>query len=159
MQTFPEKIENEEQLDEMISRPGGEVIKMFSRLDGDIIFLGVGGKIGPSLALMARRACDKAGVGKRIIGVSLFENKGQQGWFEKKGITTIHGDLLDASFLASLPKERNVFFLAGMKFGATENLSLTWAINTYLPAIVADNFKQSRIVVFFNRMCVSACPG
>jgi nucleoside-diphosphate-sugar epimerase len=148
MQIFPEKIENEEQLDEMISRPGEEVVEMFSRLDGDIIFLGVGGKIGPSLALMARRACDKAGVKKKITGVSLFENKEQQEWFEKKGIKTIHGDLLDTGFLASLPKERNVFFLAGMKFGATDNLSMTWAINTYLPALVAETFKQSRIVVF-----------
>jgi hypothetical protein len=148
MQIFPEKIENEEQLDEMISRPGEEVIEMFSRLDGDILFLGVGGKIGPLLALMARRACDKAGAVKKIIGVSLFENKEQQEWFEKNGITAIHGDLLDNGFLASIPKERNVYYLAGMKFGATDNLSLTWAINAYLPALVADNFKQSRIVVF-----------
>jgi nucleoside-diphosphate-sugar epimerase len=148
MTNFPDKIDNEEQLEEMISRPGEQVIEMFPRLDGDIIFLGVGGKIGPSVALMARRACDKAGVKKNIIGVSLFENKKQQEWFEKKGISTIHGDLLDSRFLTSLPKARNLFCLAGMKFGATDNLSLTWAINTYLPALVAENFKQSRIVVF-----------
>lgn len=148
MQIFPEKIETEEQLDEIISRPGEQVIEMFSRLDGDIIFLGVGGKIGPSLALMARRACDKAGAKKKIIGVSLFDNKEQQEWFEKNGITTIHGDLLDTGFLASLPEVRNLYYLAGMKFGATDNLSLTWAINTYLPALVAENFKRSRIVVF-----------
>lgn len=148
MQILPEKIENEEQLEEMISRPGDEVIELFSRLDGDIIFLGVAGKIGPSLALMARRACDKAGVKKKIIGVSLFENKEQQERLEKNGISTIHGDLLDTGFLSGLPKDRNVFYLAGMKFGAVENLSLTWAINTYLPALVADNFRQSRIVAF-----------
>ncbi len=148
MQIFPEKIENEKQLDEMLSRPGEKVVEMFSGLDGDIIFLGVGGKIGPSLALMAKRACDKAGVKKRIIGVSLFENKVQQEWFDNKGITTIHGDLLETGFLSSLPKAGNVFYLAGMKFGATDNLALTWAINTYLPALVAENFKKSRIVVF-----------
>jgi nucleoside-diphosphate-sugar epimerase len=148
MQVFPEKIENEEHLDEIISRPGEQVAEMFSRLDGDILFLGVGGKIGPSLALMARRACNKADTNKKIIGVSLFDNKEQLEWFEKNGITTILGDLLDTGFLASLPKTRNVFYLAGMKFGAIDNPSLTWAINTYLPALVADNFKQSRIVVF-----------
>jgi nucleoside-diphosphate-sugar epimerase len=148
MQIFPERIDNEEQLDEMISRPGKQVIEMFSKLDGDIIFLGVGGKIGPLLALMARRACDKVGARKKIIGVSLFENKEYLEWFEKKGITAIHGDLLDTGFLASLPKARNLFYLAGMKFGATDNLSMTWAINTYLPALVVENFKQSRIVVF-----------
>jgi nucleoside-diphosphate-sugar epimerase len=148
MQNYPEKIENEEQLEEMLSRPGNETIEMFSRLDGDIIFLGVGGKIGPSLALMAKRACDKAGVKKKITGVSLFENKEQQEQLEKNGITTVHGDMLDTLFLAGLPKVRNVFYLAGMKFGSTDNLSLTWAINTYLPALVADSFKQSRIVAF-----------
>ncbi len=148
MQTYHEQIENEKQLDEMLSRPGEKVVEMFSGLDGDIIFLGVGGKIGPSLALMAKRACDKAGVKKRIIGVSLFENKEQQEWFDNKGITTIHGDLLETGFLSSLPKAGNVFYLAGMKFGATDNLALTWAINTYLPALVAENFKKSRIVVF-----------
>jgi nucleoside-diphosphate-sugar epimerase len=148
MQSFPEKIDNEEQLDEMISRPGEQTVEMFSKLDGDIIFLGVGGKIGPSLAFMARRACDNAGARNKIFGVSLFENKEHQEWFEKKGITTIHGDLLDTGFLASLPKAENLFYLAGMKFGATDNLSMTWAINTYLPALVAENFKQSKIVVF-----------
>ena len=145
---YPEKIGNEEQLEELLSRPGNEVIDMFSHLDGDMIFLGIAGKIGQSLALMAKRACDKAGVNKRIIGVSLFENKEHQKRFEKDGIETIHGDLLDTKFTGSLPKVRNVFYLAGMKFGSVDNLALTWAINTYLPAIVADNFKQSRIVAF-----------
>ena len=148
MQILPERITNEEQLDEMLSRPDDEVVEMFSRLHGDIIFLGVGGKIGPSLACMARRACDKAGVRKKITGVSLFESKEQQEKLEKNGITTIHGDMLDPAFLAGLPQTRNVFFLAGMKFGSTENMSLTWAINSYLPALVAENFKQSRIVAF-----------
>ena len=148
MQFYPEKIENEEQLEEMISRPGDKVIEMFSRLDGDVIFLGIAGKIGPTLALMARRACEKAGVKKKIIGVSLFDSDEHQKKFEKNGITTIHGDLLDTRFLASLPKVRNLFYLAGMKFGSTDNLSFTWAINTYLPALVADSFKQSKIVAF-----------
>lgn len=148
MQIFPEKIENEEQLEEMISRPGDEVIKMFSRMDGDVIFLGVGGKIGPSLALMAKRACDKAGIMKKITGVSLFESREQQNWFERNGIITIHGDLMDERFLNSLPVEKNLFYLAGTKFGSTENLSYTWAINTYLPALVAEHFRQSRIVAF-----------
>jgi len=148
MLNYPEKINNEEQLEELLSRPGGEVIEMFSRIDGDLIFLGISGKIGKSLALMAKRACDKAGVIKRIIGVSLFENREHQQIFEKEGIETIHGDLLDRKFTDSLPKVKNVFYLAGMKFGSVDNLAQTWAINTWLPAIVADSFKQSRIVAF-----------
>jgi len=148
MLNYPEKIENEEQLDELLSRPGRETIEMFSRIDGDLIFLGVAGKIGKSLAAMAKRACDEAGIKKRIIGVSTFESNEQREWLEKKGIETINGDLLDTRFTDSLPKAKNVFYLAGMKFGSIDNLSLTWAINTYLPAIVADSFKQSRIVAF-----------
>ena len=148
MQKYPEKIGNEEQLEELLSRPGKEVTELFSRIDGDLIFLGIAGKIGKSLARMAKRACDEAGVKKRIIGVSLFENMEQQQKFKKEGIETIHGDLLDTKFTDSLPKVKNVFYLAGMKFGSVDNLSLTWAINTYLPAIVADSFRQSRIVAF-----------
>jgi nucleoside-diphosphate-sugar epimerase len=148
MLNYPENISNEEQLEELLSRPGNEAIEMFSRIDGDLIFLGIAGKIGKSLAVMAKRACDKAGVKKRIIGVSLFENSEKQKLYEKEGIETIHGDLLDTRFTDSLPKAKNVFYLAGMKFGSIDNLSQTWAINTWLPAIVADCFKQSRIVAF-----------
>jgi len=148
MDNYPEKIVSDEQLDEILSRPGSEAIDMFSRLDGDIIFLGVSGKIGISLAHMAKRACDEAGIKKRIIGVSSFDSKEQQKRIGKLGIETIHGDLLNTKFTSTLPAVKNVFYLAGMKFGSVENLSLTWAINTWLPAIVADHFKQSRIVAF-----------
>jgi nucleoside-diphosphate-sugar epimerase len=148
MDILPDKIANVEQLEEMISRPQPEVIEMFKRLDGDIIFLGVAGKIGISLAQMARRACDEAGIKKRIIGVSTFESKEQQKKIGKLGIETIDGDLLDTRFTNTLPAVRNVFYLAGMKFGSVDNLSLTWAVNTWLPAIVADHFRQSRIVAF-----------
>jgi nucleoside-diphosphate-sugar epimerase len=148
MSTHPEKIGNVEQLEELLSRPGDEVIKMFSRLEGDLIFLGVSGKIGQSLALMAKRACDEAGIKKRIIGVALFDSKEQQSKIEKSGIETIHGDLLDTKFTNSLPTVKNVFFLAGMKFGSVDNLALTWAVNSYLPAIVAEHFRNSRIVAF-----------
>ena len=148
MENYPEKIANDEELDELLSRPGPDVIDMFSHLDGDLIFLGISGKIGPSLARMAKRACDQAGIRKRIIGVSSFESKEQQKKIGKYGIETINGDLLDTKFTSTLPSVKNVFYLAGMKFGSVDNLSLTWAINTYLPAIIADHFKQSRIVAF-----------
>ncbi len=148
MLNYPEKIENEEQLEELLSRPGKEAVEMFKRLEGDLVFLGVAGKIGKSLALMAKRACEKAGVKKKIIGVSMFENDEHRRKFENAGIETIHGDLLDTKFTDSLPKVKNVFYLAGMKFGSVDNLALTWAINTYLPAIVSESFKQSRIVAF-----------
>ncbi len=141
-------IKDEEQLDEMISRPGAKVIEMFSRIDGDLIFLGVSGKTGPYLARMAKRACDAAGIGKRIIGVARFETPGQKESIEKHGIEAIAGNLLDRDFLTKLPAVKNVFFLAGMKFGAVDNLPLTWAVNSYLPAMVAEHYRDSRIVAF-----------
>ncbi|MCK5703989.1 MAG: NAD(P)-dependent oxidoreductase [Cyclobacteriaceae bacterium] len=139
---------DEEQLDELLSKPSAETIEMFSRIDGDIMILGVAGKIGPSLAFMAKRACDEAGVSKKIYGVSLFESDEQQKKIESIGIETIHGDLLDSEFLKTLPQVKNVYFLAGMKFGSLDNLSLTWAVNSYLPALVVEHFKNSKIVAF-----------
>jgi len=148
MHGLPDKITSEDQLEELLSSPGDEAVAMFSRLDGDIMFLGVSGKIGPSLARMAKRACNEAGVKKRIIGVSLFESPEHRKKLENMGIETIHGDLLDTEVMKSLPLVKNVFFLAGMKFGSVDNLSLTWAVNSYLPALVAEHFRQSRIVAF-----------
>ncbi len=148
MSDYPEKLENDEQLEELLSRPTNEVIEQFKALDGDIIFLGIAGKIGPSLAVMAKRACDLARVKKRIIGVSRFRSQTEKAQIERLGIETIQGDLLDRSFLENLPKVKNVFFLAGMKFGSEDNLSLTWAMNSYLPALVAEYFKDSRIVAY-----------
>ncbi len=148
MSGLPEKIVNEAALEELLSRPTPEVIAFFSRLDGDIMFLGIGGKIGPDMARMAKRACDAAGVQKKIYGVSRFSSPEQQESLERWGIDTIKGDLLDKSFLDSLPEVKNVYFLAGMKFGSEDNLSLTWAMNSYMPGLVADRFKNSRIVAF-----------
>jgi len=148
MNEYPEKIASEALLEDMLSTPTAEAVKMFSRIEGDIMFLGIGGKIGPTLARMALRACDQAGIEKRIVGVSLFESDQQRKKIEDMGIETIHGDLLDIDFIKSLPKAKNVFFLAGMKFGSEENISLTWAVNSYMPALVADHFKNSNIVAF-----------
>ena len=148
MITYPETIETELQLEELLSRPTTEVINLFKTLDGDIIFLGIAGKIGPSIARMAKRACDEAGVSRRIIGVSRFSNEKEQKDIESYGIETIRGDLLNPDFVKSLPRVKNVIFLAGMKFGSEDNLSLTWAMNSYVPALVADHYRKSRIVAF-----------
>lgn len=148
MKEFPDKINDEDQLEELLSRPGTELSEMFLRVEGDIMFLGISGKIGPSLAKMARRACENSGIKKRILGVALQIDPEQQKCFDEMGIETIQGDLLDKNFIESLPAVRNVFFLAGMKFGSVENLPLTWAVNSYLPALVAEHFRDSKIVAF-----------
>jgi len=153
MNDYPEKIANDEQLEEFLSRPSAETVEMFKKLEGDIMFLGIAGKIGPSLANMAKRACEEAGVKKRITGVSRFRDPKEKVQIESFGIETIQGDLLDRNFLESLPKIKNVFFLAGMKFGSLENLSLTWAMNSYLPALVVEYFKDS-VIVAYSTGCV-----
>lgn len=146
--SWPSTIQDEEHLERLLSEPTPEVTEMMRELEGDLLILGVGGKIGPSLARMARRASDEAGKKRRIIGVALFENEHVRLRLEREGIQCIHGDLLDRSFLEQLPDAPNVIFMAGMKFGATENLPLTWAINCYLPGLVAERFRESRIIVF-----------
>ncbi len=97
---------------------------------------------------MARRATDEAGISRRIIGVSRFSNQEEQKDIESHGIETIKGDLLDPEFVKSLPLVKNVIFLVGMKFGAEKDLSLTWAMNTFVPALVAAHYKNSTIVAF-----------
>jgi nucleoside-diphosphate-sugar epimerase len=148
MNNLIKNIKDVEQLENMLSTPSQRLVEFIKKLKGDILILGVGGKIGPSLAQMAKRASDEAGMKKRIIGVSLFESEDDKKKLEAVGIETIHGDLLDRDFLSKLPKMENVIFMAGMKFGLVDNLSLTWAINSYLPALVAEEFKDSKIVAF-----------
>lgn len=148
MQKYPNEIDSVEQLDDLLSEPTPEVIEYFQNLEGDIIILGVGGKIGPSLACMAKRASEMAGVKKRIIGVSQFSLNGNKQLLEKQGVETIQGNLMDRNFLDSLPKVQNVIYMAGKKFGSSQDQSLTWALNSYLPGLVAEHFRDSKIVMY-----------
>jgi len=155
---FPEEIPDREVLTELLSRPSPALTAMMKHLEGDFIFLGVGGKMGPTMAEMALRAVREAKVSKRIYGVSRFSNPGEKEHLEKIGVETIRGDLLDKHFLESLPRVKNVVFLAGMKFGAEGNLPLTWAMNTYLPALTANYFTDSRIVALSTGTVYSLVP-
>lgn len=141
-------IQDLDQLEELLSRPTPELVGMMSRLEGDLIILGVGGKTGPSLARMARRATDAAGVPRRIIGVSRFSKPELQHQLNAWGIETISCNLLDRAELARLPDAPNVLYLAAMKFGATGQEALTWAMNVYLPGMVAEKYCASRIVSY-----------
>jgi len=144
---LPDIIHDEVKLEELLSEPTEAAIRAVGAAEGDIILLGVAGKMGPTLARMARRASQTAGVKRRVIGVSRFSSHGEQA-LQAHGIETIQGDLLDGAFLDSLPDARNVIYMVGMKFGATENAPLTWATNVYLPALVCRRFRNSRIVAF-----------
>jgi hypothetical protein len=135
-------------LENLLSEPSEPLIHAFGSLDGDILVLGVGGKMGPTLARMAVRASEAAGVKRRVIGVSRFSSPRLEQQLHASGVATVRCDLLDRKALASLPEAQNVVFMAGMKFGSTGNEWLTWAMNSYLPGLVSERFAKSRIVVF-----------
>ncbi len=141
-------IKTESQLELYLSEPTTEVISAIASLEGDILILGVGGKMGPSLARLAKRAIDCAGVAKKVIGVSRFTTPGIQESLHEVGVETIIADLLSENSLQNLPDIQNVIFMAGRKFGSTGNEDLTWALNTYMPGRVAEKFRDSRVVVF-----------
>ncbi|HLL43260.1 MAG TPA: NAD(P)-dependent oxidoreductase [Segetibacter sp.] len=128
--------------------PSEKLVTEIAALKGDIIILGVGGKMGPALAILAKQAVDRSGINKRIIGVSRFSEAGLQNDLNNKGIETFEADLLQDDELLSLPDAENVLYLAGTKFGTTGKEPFTWAMNSYLPGRVAQKYKNSRIVVF-----------
>ena len=151
-------IADEAELERRLSDPPEYLVQLFSGLSGDILVLGVAGKMGPTLAGMAVRASEAAGTRRKVIGVARFSKPEEQAKLESAGIATIKGDLLDESFLAKLPDAPNVVFMAGMKFGSTGNESLTWAMNTHLPALVCQRFSNSRIAAFSTGNVYGLCP-
>ena len=143
-----DSIKNIEQLEDILSEPTEGVVKTLGKLEGDIIVLGAGGKMGPTLTRMARRASDAAGARRSVIGVDLFPSENQESRLRSFGIETVKCNLLDRDELGKLPDAANVVFMAGMKFGSTGQESLTWAMNSFLPGMVAERFRNSRIAAF-----------
>jgi len=137
-----------ELMEQELLKPSDALVADMKALKGDIILLGVAGKMGPSMAKLARLAADRAGVKKRIIGVSRFSEPETQADLEANGIETFAADLLNEADLAALPDAPNVLYLAGTKFGTTGKEAFTWAMNAYLPGRVAERYKNSRIVAF-----------
>jgi nucleoside-diphosphate-sugar epimerase len=136
---------NEAELDERLSRPTDGVLEVLRQLPGDLLVLGAGGKMGPTLAMMARRALDRR---HRVVAVSRFREEGLRTRLEGAGITTIAADLLDPAALARLPDGSNLIFMAGQKFGTQSAPHLTWAMNAIVPARVAERYREARTVVF-----------
>ncbi len=141
-------IGTEEQLEDILSQPTEADGCAMAQLQGDLLLLGVAGKMGPSLARRAVRACEMAGVRKRIIGVARFSTPAVRERLQAWGVETVSADLLAPGALAGLPDASNVIFMAARKFGSTGNESLTWAMNTFLPGLVAERYRNARIVAF-----------
>jgi nucleoside-diphosphate-sugar epimerase len=142
------RMDSLDQLEDRLSEPTPAVVETLRRLEGDLMVLGVAGKMGFSLARMAKRASDRAGVPRRVIGVARFSHAPVEVALRRHGVETVRCDLLDEAAVQRLPEAPNVLFMAGMKFGATGQEALTWAMNTHLPAIVCRRFPRSRTVAF-----------
>ena len=137
-----------EELEEILSKPTGNLVEDIKKIKGDILILGVAGKMGPSLAKLASRALKDAGKKSKVIGVSRFSDPSLRTDLESHGVTCIAADLLDDEALQALPDAENVIYMAGKKFGTTGQEHSTWAMNAYLPGRVATKYKNSKIVVF-----------
>ncbi len=137
-----------EELEARLAQPTERLVEDMRRVQGDVMLLGAGGKMGPSLAMLARNALHAAGNDARVIAVSRFSDEAAERRLNDSGIETVRADLLDEDELAGLPDAPNVIYMAAMKFGASGQAPLTWAMNTYLPGRVAERFAGSRIVSF-----------
>jgi len=144
MKNLPDRIETVDELNELLSRPSEPLVNFMKDLEGDLMVLGAGGKIGPTISRLAKRAVEAAGVEKEIYAVDVQPLPE----LESEGIKTIVCDLLDLREVERLPRVKNIIFMAGMKFGATGNEPLTWAINVIVPYHVARTFTDSRITSF-----------
>ncbi len=141
-------METLEELEQVMLDPSERLVRDVARLDGDLIILGVGGKMGPSLAKLAKRAFERAGLNHRVIGVSRFSSGEVREDLERSGVETISADLLEEEQLQALPDAKYVIHMVGRKFGTTGKEHLTWAMNAYLPGRVALKYRNSRIVSF-----------
>lgn len=142
--TFPTRFEDVAALEDAMSTPSRELAAELQRVPGDIMVLGVGGKMGPTLARMAKRAAPA----KRVIGVARFSEPGLREQLQQHGIECLQADLLSREALVELPSVENIVYMAGRKFGSTGSEWLTWAMNAHVPALVAERFARSRIVAF-----------
>ena len=144
MSKLPDRFDSVDEMEDFMTRPSDALVADLAATPGDIMVLGVGGKMGPTLARLAKRAAQ----GKKVIGVARFSEEGVREKLTRAGVDTIPADLLDRAALERLPKAANIVFMAGRKFGAAGNVPLTWAMNVHVPAMVAEVFKASRIVAF-----------
>jgi nucleoside-diphosphate-sugar epimerase len=142
-----EPIQTEDELDELLTRPRPELVSIIERLRSPLVILGAGGKMGPTMAVLARRAADAAGHALEIIAVSRFSDNAARQWLEARGVRTLSLDLLDRDAAVSrLPDTANAIYLAGQKFGTSNDPAQTWAMNTIVPAHIVERYQRAGIV-------------
>jgi nucleoside-diphosphate-sugar epimerase len=155
---LPSTIPDVDSLDDLLSEPSDQAVAALAHQPGDVAILGVGGKMGPTLAWMARKAADRAGRPRRVIGVARFSEPRLREWLEARGVETVACDLLDRASVARLPDAPLVVYMAGRKFGSTGQEPVTWAMNAAVPVLVAERYARSRIAAFSTGNVYGLCP-
>ena len=135
-----------EELNAELTRPSDLLREYVSGLEGPLVVLGAGGKMGPSLCAMVKRAAGDVDKELDVVAVSRFSDPDAKSWLENHGVRTVACDLFDREAVAMLPDAVNIIYLVGLKFGTEQNPSRTWAANALLPAHVAERYPKSRIV-------------
>ena len=146
MNPLPDIILDEAQLDTVLTEPSAELKEFISQISSPLIILGAGGKMGPTLAVLAKHAADLAGHPLEVIAVSRYSNDATRQWLENNGVQTHTADLLNRDQWAGLPDSENVIYLVGQKFGTEANPGLTWAMNTLVPTHAAERYRNARMV-------------
>lgn len=137
-----------DKLIELLTEPSERLVKDIQKIEGDIMILGAGGKMGPTISLLAKKAVEKAGLKKKIYAVSRFSDPEKRRELEEAGVIVLSADLQSPGELKALPKVKNIIFMAGRKFGTDGNEWQTWGMNAVVPALVCEHFKGSTFVVF-----------
>ncbi len=148
----------EAKLDLMLTTPSARMIEDVKKIKGDIIILGAGGKMGPTLAILAKNAFEAAGCSNRVIAVSRFSDPFAMKLLNDNKIECISCDMMEHGAVDRLPDCENVIYMAGKKFGTSANSAPTWAMNAWLPALVAERYQKSNIVVFSSANIYRFCP-
>ncbi len=145
LDSLPDLIDSEEQLEEVLTRPGSELVEFIRRVASPLLILGAGGKMGPTLAVLASRAAAAANHPLEVIAVSRFSDPAARAWLEARQVRTICCDLLDAAAVRSLPEAEALLYLVGLKFGTAHDPAATWAMNTIVPVRVLERYPGARI--------------
>jgi nucleoside-diphosphate-sugar epimerase len=143
--SWPDPIHNETELDEVLTHPSPQLCEFIRTVSSPLLILGAGGKMGPSLAVLARRAAEAAKHPLKVIAASRFTDSASRAWLESRGVQTVSCDLIEAAEVARLPEAENIIYLVGLKFGTGKNPALTWAMNTLVPARVCERYPKARI--------------
>ncbi len=139
-------LSSETELDDALTRPSAALVEAIRSMESPLVVLGAGGKMGPTLCVLAKRAAAAASHRLDVVAVSRFSDPAACTWLEERGVRTVPCDVMDRDAVAALPDAAQVVYLVGMKFGTRQNPSLTWAVNTLVPAIAIERYAGSRIV-------------